>query len=265
MDAARAQAEESARVANEMMNGHLNWRFEIVDIENVHFDTYQRKLRQRWLKARKGKLDPALLGTVLLSDRPKRGKDYACWDGQHRIELCRMHGQTWVAAVVYTGMTQEEEAIYFARYQDERQNVSPLERFNAKLIGKDEKSLAIDKMLREEGFSFDEQEGAGRIRGVRAIQSIYDADPSLLRMVLRLSRETWNGSAYATNERVLRGLSLFLRANPDVDESRFVDRVGRAKPSEIIRNASMLREARSAGGTLPKYIMEAIENEYRRR
>ena len=266
-----ATVKESAETANEAMNGSTPWRFEIVPIDSIYIDRYQRPVNEKWLKDREGQLDPAMLSAVTLSKREKSDKkakktyDYSAVDGQHRIELCRRNGVTEVAAVVFYDLSIETEATLFSRFQRERRSITPYQRFNADLISGDKRAKAIEKIVGDEEFTISEQEGAGSIKAVVALERIYDEDPGQLRQVLRMIRLTWNDLPYAQNERMIKGLHIFIKDTPDLDEQRFIERLQNVTPSTITGRAHNLREARGLSGAIPRFIAEAIEDAYRSR
>lgn len=240
-------------------------RFDVVDVDDIWIDDqFQRPLNERWIADRDGKLDPLMLGAVILSERDgPNGEPYSGVDGQHRTELCRRNGRRKVAAIVCFDLTQEEEAALFARFQRERRNITPYQRFKAELTSGSEQAHAIQKIVREEGYELGEDDTPGVLKAVRAIERIYGDDPALLRTVLRLIRLTWNGMPYAHNERMIKAVWQFLRDTEDVSEERFVDRLSALTPTALVTRAHNLREARGMSGAIPRFLAEAIEDAYR--
>lgn len=265
--------QDSVDTANDQMDLDLNsfpWRLEIVPISDIYVDRFQRPVSDRWLAERDGKLNPALLGTVTLSERERRGKNYSAVDGQHRIELCKRAGMESVAAVVFYDLTVEQEAALFRMFQEQRRNTTPLQRFISDLIAGDEsetgpRAKAMKKIAAEEGYEFSESEGPGKLKAVRSCEIIYDEDPALLRLVLRLIRRSWGDLPFAANDRMIKGIFYFVRGEEDLDEDRFVDRLSNVTPTAISQRAQSLRDGRGLSGALPRFISEAVENEYRSR
>jgi hypothetical protein len=257
-------AREDIDAANAKMNGD-GPRLEIVSLDSIYMDKYQRPLNEAWLKKREGEFSLSMLGTVTLSKRTKGQKGYAAMDGQHRIELARRHGQTEIAAVVHYDLNKQQEAELFSRFQRERRNITPYQRWNADLEADDTRAKAIKRIVEDEGFTVAEQEGAGSLKAVVSLERIYDDDPALLRHVLRLMRETWGDLPGAQNEGLLKGTAQFLKTNPDVEDSRFIERLRDVTPTTLRGRADNLREARGVRGALPRFIAEAIEDAYRSR
>lgn len=241
------------------------FRFEVLSLAEIYIDRFQRPLNERWLDARDGKFDPAMLGTITVSDRPRRGKQYSAIDGQHRCELARRAGLSHVPCLVFIGLTVEAEAEMFARLQRERRAISPFQRFNAELVAGNEQAKAIQKIVTECGLTLDaNQEDAGKVRAVVALERIYEDEPANLRKVLTLITQTWGDLPYARNERMLKGVWYFVRDTEDLDEERFIDRLGQVPPSTLATRATQLRDGSGMSRAgLPKFLREAIENEYR--
>lgn len=237
----------------------------VVKLDDIYIDKFQRPADERWLKAREGKVDLAMLGTLIVSDRPRDGKLFSAIDGQHRHELMVRHGMDEWFAIVFTGLTIEDEAELFTRYQRERRNITPYQRFNAALVAGKPEAKAIDRIVKEEGFSLGQSETPGVIKAIVALERIYQEDPAQLRMVLGLIRDTWGRMPYAQNERMIKGIWFFVRDEPDLDHDRFVDRLSNVTPSTVASRADQLRQGRGLTGGLPKLVQEVIENEYRSR
>jgi hypothetical protein len=254
--------EQSAETANVGMNGNFPYRFAVVPISAIYVDRFQRPLDERWLKARQGKLNPAKLQTIVLSERAHGNKQYSAVDGQHRIELAKRHGLEELPAIVYD-LTVEEEAQLFSDLQRERRSITAYQRFNADLIAGSEQAHAIAKIVDDEGFTLGDSEGGGQLKAIVALERIYEDDPTYLRTVLRLVKRTWGDLPGSQNERMLRALWYFLRGTEDLNEERFVERLSALTPSALVGRAHNLREFRGMSGALPGYLAEAIEDQYR--
>lgn len=241
------------------------YRFEILSLDNMYLDKYQRPLNEAWLKKEGARFDPSLLGVLTVSEREKKGIDYALVDGQHRKELVERRGLAELPCVVFYNLTLEQESALFSKFQRQRRSITPFQRFNSDLIAKDPTALNVARVLASEKFQMAEKEGAGMIKAVVAVERIYADDPQRLRLTLRLIRETWGDTPYARNESILKGVAAFLAENPEVDENRFIERLRNTTPSALTQRAHQLREARGLKGSAGKFIAEAIDIDYRRR
>lgn len=242
-----------------------NIELKLVQLKDIYIDRFQRPVDERWLKIRDGKIDLAMLGVLVLSDRQKRNKAYSAIDGQHRTELMTRHAMTEWFAIVFTDLTIEEEAVLFARYQKERRNITPYQRFNADLVAGKPEAKAIEKIVKEEGFILGTNEGSGSIKAVVAVEKIYEEDPAQLRLVLRLLRDTWGDLPFAQNERMIKGVWYFVKDEPDLDPERFIDRLSQVTPQVVASRADQLRQGRGLSGGLPRLVQEVVSNQYRAR
>jgi hypothetical protein len=237
----------------------------IVDLDDIYIDAYQRVVEEKWLKVREGKVDLSMLGTLTLSDRERDGKMYSAIDGQHRYELMTRHGMTQWFAVVFTGLTVEEEAELFVRYQKERRNITPIQRFDAEVVAGKPGALALKQIVEDAGYALGPQEGAGSIKAVVALERIYNEDPAQLKQVLRLIQKTWDDLPYAQNEQMIKGVWTFVKKEPELDEARFIDRLSGVTPMMIGSRADGLRQGRGLTSSKAGLYTEVIENAYRSR
>jgi hypothetical protein len=244
----------------------MDWRIEIIPVDQMYMGRYQRPLDERWIEKRQDDFKPWLLGTVTVSERHKAKKRFATVDGQHRRELAARNNLSHLAAVVFYDLTEPQEAALFSAFQQERRNVTPFQRYTSDLIALKPRAKAIDKIMKEEGWEF-VASGSGpyTVRAVTLIERIYDEDPSLLRTLLRVAGLTWGELPGANNQQTLGGLYAFLKDVPDFDEDRFIDRLQSVTPFTLLDRATKLREGRGKIGPLTRYVREAIETEYRRR
>jgi hypothetical protein len=237
-----------------------------VNTNDLYSDRYQRPLNENWLKKAADDFDPAMLGTIIVSDRPKRGKRFSVIDGQHRVELCKRCDQPIMLAIVFADLTIAQEATLFSRFQRERRGISAFERFQADLIAGNPQSQAVDKLVREAGLEMSATTDApGFVKCVVAMERVYVENPAHLRTVLTLLQATWKDMPGARTERMFGGMHRFVRQEgTDLDHARFVDRLRGRTPSYLNQKAVQLREgSEDSGGTLPGYLCEAITNAYR--
>jgi hypothetical protein len=244
-----------------------DWRLELVPVDDTYSGRYQRVLDERWLKKRELDFKPWLLGTIIVSERHQKGKRFSLVDGQHRQELAKRNDIPHLAAVVFYDLTEAQEAALFSAFNNERRATSAYQTHHADVIAKDARALGLEKVIAKEGFILQdaiEYAGEYSIKAIRQAYRIYDDDPAMLGLVLRLIHDSFRDLPYAQNQAMIRGVYLFLKDNPDVAEDRFVDRLSAVTPSTIFDRAGSLRKGRGDKGPLPGYVAEAIANEYRR-
>lgn len=255
--------------ANAALTKLQDWpyRFEVVPLDQMYIDKYQRPLSS-FVRIILADFDPSLLGTLTLSERPKRGKLYSVIDGQTRAEAMRQRGLESAPCVIFYELTIEQEAELFSKFQRQRRSITPMQRFNADLIAKDARAIGLNRLVESLGFKITDQAHDYQLKAVVALEKIYEENPERLRTTLRLIRETWGTMPYATHERMLKGVTQFLidleKGGSEVDEARFSERLSALTPSEVERRARLLRDgAGISTGVGVRFVVEVIQQGYR--
>jgi hypothetical protein len=256
-----------------------NWPFEfaVVPIKNMLVDVYQRPLTSFVDKIEK-EFDPALLGTVVLSQRGRA--EYALVDGQTRAEGAKRVGLAALPAIVYKGLTVEQEAELFAKFQTERRRMHTVDLFNAQVHAGLEPQVHVARIARKMGFKMHEvaSQGKDHIAAPMSLVWVYNSctsgsraaeNPQLLETTLEVISEAWPSSPIeARSAQLIKGLGYYLHHYNDdekpIDVGRLIDRLGRVMPSELVKRAVNLREGRGASASSPKYMAEAIDSQYNR-
>lgn len=252
------------------------YEFAVVPLKHMFTDKYQRKLTT-FADTIAKKWNPALVGTVVLSKRS--ATKYALIDGQTRAAGAKENAVKALPALVYEGLSLQQEAELFALFQTQRRGMHSADRFKAEVIAGHEPAVTIDRIVREAGYvvgnNHSEQHGAV-ITAPAALEYVYrgavdaraKSKPSaeLLERTLRIITEAWpDRPETARNAIIIRGVGLFLSKAGRIDEERLAQRLGKVKPSEIAKRAQALREGRGISGTNPRETAEAIESQYARR
>lgn len=267
-------------------NGKHEWpyRFDVVPLKNLIVDAYQRELTSFVDKIER-EFDPALLGTLCLSERSKT--KLAVIDGQTRAEGMRRNGLTHAPALVYEGLSRAQEAALFAKFQTERRGMTSASRFKAQVIAGIEPQVSINRIIEERGFFVEHNAtDSGALRAPSALEYVYRGtygrkghertDPELLGDVLDVIKEAWPKLPdTAKGSTMIRGLGWFLAREPsakfdkerksEVAMERLVSRLGRVTPSDLAKRAEALREGKGMSGNSPAYMAEAIQAQYNKR
>lgn len=242
------------------------YRYEIVPLDRFFVDpAYQREVKKIALKIER-EYDPSLVGTLTANERKGRGRaKLALIDGQQRWTGATNRGEPVLPAVVFEGLTPEQEADLFARLQSERTNITTLENFKAKLAAKNPTALAIKEIAEQHGYTIGQQHNG--LRAMKALQGIHERGN--LARVLRIVGQAWpdvntNESCHAS---ILRGVEVFIRERDrdgGLDEARLVSRLARVDPATIRLRADHLRQGRGSGNNV-RMVTEAILAEYLKR
>lgn len=234
--------------------------FAVVDVDRLMVDEeYQRPLTNFVNRIRKN-FDPALVGCLVISAR-RRGK-WAIIDGQTRWVAMTDLGFKRVPCVVFTGLTQAQEADLFGRLQKERRGVLSYHRFRSALVAKKPEALAINSIVQATGYTVGPQAKAGRmIPAVAALEQAYRRGPDVLERTLLVFKEAWR-EKWMFEGGHLKGMARYLHDNPHVDDERLARRLSIVSPDELKRRSTQLRDGRGMGGGSDKYMAEAIEGVY---
>jgi Family of unknown function (DUF6551) len=271
--------------ANANGHGELPYRFAIVPLKEMIVDAYQRPL-STFVDRIADHFDPALVGTLCVSERS--ATKYALIDGQTRAEGMKRVGLAVAPCIVYEGLTRAQEAALFSKFQTERRGMTSASRFKAQVIANDPSAVAIDKIVREQGYEIDTNlSNPGALRAVAALEKVYrgmydrrykggeHTDPELLNDVLMILRAAWPRLPDTAKSAVMiQGLGFYLartldgkprKSRSEVDVERLIERLAKITPSDLAKRADALREGRGMSGNSPAYMAEAIEAQYRKR
>lgn len=258
-------------------NGKADWpyRFEVLPIKHLFVDgDYQRPLTTFVEKIEK-KFDPALVGTLVTSERTKT--KFAVVDGQTRMEAMTRRGLSHAPCLVYEGLTPADEADLFSRLQTERRGMASVSRFRAQVMAKDPFAIEVKETTERAGFTIDFMgKMPNAIPAVSALETVYRGmrsanakppyDPELLIETLGIIKAAWPKLPdESRGANMIRGLGLFLIENDHIDQDRLTRQLGKVQPSELGRRADQLREGRGMTGKSPGYMAEAIMAQYRKR
>jgi hypothetical protein len=254
--------------SNETAGLTYDWpfQFQVVQERDLEIDeAYQRPLGV-FVNNIVEEFEPAMVGTLLVN---RRGKKLYVIDGQHRLIALRRLGIQDVPCVVYNGLSRADEAKLFAKLQTERRRIRPTQRFQAEVVAKDPRALAIKKVL--EGVDVVMSDIGGRlmapheVSAVVALERIYDNHgASRLEEVLTVARMSFPDEKGALANDVILGISSFIATEkPDID--RLIRQLSQVTAWDLKARATALRQGRGVGGGSPAYMAEAIGSVYRRR
>lgn len=240
-------------------------KYELKDIRTS--EIYIDELGQRDVERRKGQFnkimrefDPNLVQPISVALIDGR---YYCFDGQMTMKVLKARNgdkDLCVKCRVYHGMTKMDAANMFI---NQRGTVSAVKLTDKiRVLGNygDQKSLDFQRITENNGL---EISWTGRVskNAVLAVSTLWSEfnnmnDNEMFAMMIRVIRKSWNGDPEGSQAKIIRGLSLFLRTYKDqsVNEDRLVRVLGRVRPNEIIRNASV---DRSSGAR--KYAVQILQ------
>lgn len=214
---------------------------ELIPLVDLLVDyNYQRPPREQWAKQEAKRLNERLLGTLEVSERDD-GTFYVM-DGQGRVQLLTFAGKTHARCNVHHGLTPQQEASFFRKFNRERSTVKPYHDFRAALYEGDEEAIRIDQTV--ESFGLKVVPGGGSTNGIAsvgALKAIYRRGGSpLLASVLRVVTDSWGETAHRrTDGELLLGMSIFIsKFGGKVSEDAMIRKFRRTTtPNEILSAA----------------------------
>lgn len=230
-------------------------------------DVYQRRLDEKKIRNIVSDPSPLLFGYFVVSQRANG--DLYVVDGQHRLVAVRRltaeleeTRDVLLPCLVYTGLTPEQEASFFARLNTSRTGLKSVEVFVAKLHAKDSTAIAIKNAVEELGLKLHLGRGirkAGSVSSVKLLSDIYERDGiDMLQEVLRLIITTWGpDNREAFSQRMIQGVYEFWRRYRFiVNRKRLVEQLSKMPISKVIAKANMVIEV--MGGSPATAIGRAI-------
>lgn len=172
---------------------------ETVDVTKLEIDTrMQRGVVENQVTKILKRFNPAALNTIVVSAREDadphgtRAYRYFILDGQQRwTAVTRRGGPAALQAVVHYGLSLAEEARLFIDL-NERDAVSPWDRFKAACVAEDPQALEIQELLEELRIPLGPPKGFSAIAKAERIYSTGTTGPADLRWALTLLRDTFD-------------------------------------------------------------------------
>lgn len=224
-----------------MNKDSIKTSYQFLPVKDLRLGNYQRKPDMMKIKKMASEFDKTLLGTITVS---KRDEQYYVIDGQHRVILAKTLGVKGLMALVYEGLTYEEEAEYFNRLNNangEQKRLRKTDIFRACVEAKEATALDIKSIIESTGFRISEASANNTISAIGTIEKIYKKYGGQgLKDTLQLSKRTWNGERYSLNNMVLEGIAEFLNiytAQPNFSADTFVNQLSKVDPLKILREA----------------------------
>ncbi len=201
--------------------------FEILKLSDMKIDRrYQGHLSRSHVNKLKREFDPRLVGYFVIS---RRGDgSIMILDGMHRSTTIEELGfpDMEVPCLVLEGLTYEEEAYLYYKFNENRRKKTPQERLKAAIEAREPWALTIRSAVMDAGFRLNLEDGSlsqGRITGAEALMRVEKnyRDGHLVE-TLRLIADTW-GVNTGPRANIITGVADFLSVYRDVfDRRRFV-------------------------------------------
>jgi len=170
-----------------------------------------------------------------------RDKNYWIIDHQHQsqaiYELNDCDPNTLIYCDVRTGMTYEEEAELYYRLNTSSKSLSFTDKLKGLIESKDSTALKFRDIVESCGYIVGGNTSAS-LRALSLSWAIFNKKDGekTLEQILKLTKATWPTDPAGVDSRIIEGIQLFLKNHGDeYDQSRFVSKLSRVDPNEIIR------------------------------
>lgn len=217
----------------------------LISLAMIRTENYQRVLNMRNVNKIVKSFNPAKLGVLVVSERADG--TYSVLDGQHRLTALRRLGFSATNCIVLKNMSLQEEADYFRRQNENKQNLRIADTFNASLYAEDEESLEIKRLMDKYGFRLGKSGTPMYICAIGALQTIirtYNAQT--LENVLCSIAGTWPKDTTILRREMLAGLAEFwYRFAAQVPQARFEQRMATRSPAAMYQELTMRTKGRT--------------------
>ncbi len=218
---------------------------------------YQRSLNNKRVQEIAADFDECIANEPKVSARD--GK-YFVFDGQHTIAARKMlnGGQDLpILCKVYTGLSEQDEAVLFAQQTGFAAKVYPGAKIRALVFAGDPDATAFLKATESAGLSlsFNQSRGQNRIGCVSTAYDVFrSVGAEIYVEALRIIAAAWDGHKDSLRTETVQGVAEFVKLYHDeYAPKRLVSRCRRVDPMHIYRRA------KAAGDSLPapqRYIFE---------
>lgn len=247
-------------------DGFHQWRIASLPTQLLRVDdTYQRDLdmghvREIYAGWKPDKCEP--LEVNLRED----GGGFFVMDGTHRLKVAELLGLKMVPCRIYLGLTQEEEADFFACQGDGRREPTSYNKFKARCAAGDEVAISVKKMCEKYRVSY--------VRGRRSAFPTLGGMSTIMKTCSKYGEEgvawvfeaiqqlTWYGDRKAYCAAMIQALSNIYgtheNKNRAMSDLLHVLNGRIHKPEDIIAKAITERPGRGLTQALTQYFEECI-------
>lgn len=217
---------------------------------------YQRPLDEKRVEKIRDEFNPALLGT--LEGSVRNGK-VAVFDGQHRLAALHALDAKQAPCLLHENLSVPEEAALFVRLQTQRKTLRPIDRFKARLVGKEPAALIIETVVNRHGYAVLEGGHSHMIGAVTALDRVYDrGGEELLDRVLTLL-DTWRDEPRGTDGALIEGLAIAIQKFGDHPRWEHIgEELQHVTATSILRKAMATMETGGGSGSRPQAVAKQL-------
>lgn len=243
-------------------NGHVTKMTAQIKVSDLMVDfTYQRHPGNQKINKIVKNFDSDLLGVIVCSMR-EDGK-VAIIDGSHRYHaLVKMNQMDLnINALVYFGLSLENEAKIFALSNQEHTKPTTADIFKAGIVAGDEITIAINDIMKKNNLAVGVGPGDNKIRALSTLKRIYiNAGGEVLDNTIRTIKTAYGNNSNVMRDQLLSAVAVIFHRYKDVDEKRMILTLQKfGTPVTLIANAQAMLSTQSKQitfTTLPYLIVE---------
>ena len=199
-----------------------------------------------------------------IANAPKvsyRDGHYYVFDGQHTIaarKLLNNNSDLNIVCKVYSGLTEQEEALLFAQQTGISAPLTAGAKLRAKIHGGDPEAIAFQSATQRAGFglSFNQSHAKWKIACIATAFGEYrQHGERIYTDALRVLAEAWEGDIDSLRSEVLQGVVRFIALyDHEYDPVRLIRQLKRTSPVTIYRSGQAM-----SGPNYQKYMHQILK------
>ena len=245
--------------------GHISKMSSLIKVSDMFVDyTYQRVPLKSKINRIVKNFDPDLLGVITCSMRDDNS--LAIIDGSHRYHALIEKGMknANVNALVYFGLSVEDEAHIFALTNQEHTKPTPSQIFKAGIVSGDEISIGINSIVEKAGAMVDFTPGPNKIRAVATLRRVYtNGGANVLLKTLETLKKAYPNNKEMFRDQMISAIGcIYNRYGKKVNQERLTETLSRmGNPSLVIAQAqAMISSGQTVTFTSLPYLIVSRYN-----
>ena len=219
---------------------------------------YQRHLNANRVKRIAAEFDERIANAPKIS---YRNGHYYVFDGQHTIAARKLRNNNCdldILCKVYSGLTEQEEALLFAQQTGISAPLTAGAKLRAKIHGGDPEAIAFLSATQRAGFglSFNQSHAKWKIACIATAFGEYrQHGERIYTDALRVLAEAWEGDIDSLRSEVLQGVVRFVALyDHEYDPIRLIKQLKRISPLTIYRSGQAM-----SGPNYQKYMHQILK------
>lgn len=226
----------------------------------------QRPLDEKHARQIAENFDPEMFG-ILSVTLPNGDGVYHAIDGHHRkvaVEMMGWGGDQKLPCEVFDASDPARAAKLFDKINSARKAPQPIDLFKVRVTAGDDVEVAVDKIVRGNGYHIGASMHDRSISCVQALVSVYRTHgQEPLDSALKIIQATWGNDRNAVNATIVRGYGEFLAEHRHTNWQRLKECIAkRYTPGRFLGAARTARDI--DGGSLPSSIKRLLLTNYNR-